>query len=258
MFSPKPRKTTKDNAIIQDNTLIHWCNQPFKSYILDSLYFHKLKLHGVFVLSGKDVHDNWVPYYVEVMPFTNFELFESAKILGATHIHIANHLIEEEASEDKKLILKHSIVELYQPKLNTTNQNEQPSEETMSDDLNETKTKLELLFKYQAHYLELIKTYKEEIKFANTLQEDLRRERSQFFTQTLKEVISTMQTAELDKSVSAKWVEELVASYSRSLDLSCDLAKTHVIEILSLLTNEAKTEASKAGLDTIAKNVATE
>ena len=49
--------------------------------------------------------------------------------------------------------------------------------------------KLELLYEYEKHYLELIKGYKEEIKFASALQEDLRRERSQFFTQTLKEVI---------------------------------------------------------------------
>lgn len=132
-------------------------------------------------------------------------------------------------------------------------------EEIMSNDteitgqLSETKYKLELLYQYEKHYLELIKEYKEEIKFANTLQEDLRRERSQFFTQTLKEVIQTMKTAEVDKTVSAQWIQELVASYTKSIDLSGDLAKTHVIEILSLLTSDTKREASEAQLDSISK-----
>lgn len=117
--------------------------------------------------------------------------------------------------------------------------------------LNETKSKLELLYQYEKHYLELVKSYKEEIKFANTLQEDLRRERSQFFTQTLKEVIQTMKGAEIEKNISAKWIQDLVESYTKSIDLSSDLAKTHVIEILSILTAETKREASDAKLDII-------
>ena len=132
-------------------------------------------------------------------------------------------------------------------------------EETMPNDteitgqLSETKAKLELLYRYEQHYLELIKEYKEEIKFANSLQEDLRRERSQFFTQTLKDVIQTMEAAAVDKTVSAQWIQELVASYTKSIDLSGDLAKTHVIEILSLLTSDTKREAAEAQLDSIAK-----
>lgn len=117
--------------------------------------------------------------------------------------------------------------------------------------LNETKSKLELLYQYEKHYLELVKSYKEEIKFANTLQEDLRRERSQFFTQTLKEVIQTMKGAEIAKDVSAKWIQDLVESYTKSIDLSSDLAKTHVVEILSILTSETKREAAEAKLDDI-------
>lgn len=117
--------------------------------------------------------------------------------------------------------------------------------------LTETEVKLNLLYQYEKHYLELIKSYKEEIKFANALQEDLRRERSQFFTQTLKDVILTMKSAEVAKDVSAKWIQDLVESYAKSIDLSSDLAKTHVIEILSVLTSEAKREAAEAKLDAI-------
>lgn len=143
--------------------------------------------------------------------------------------------------------------------MNSSEQSNQPEpkEKTMANEtqlteqLNETKSKLELLYQYEKHYLELIKAYKEEIKFANSLQEDLRRERSQFFTQTLKEVVQTMKIAEVDKSVSAQWIQDLVASYTKSIDLSGDLAKTHVVEILSILNTETKREASEAKLDTI-------
>jgi hypothetical protein len=60
-----------------------------------------------------------------------------------------------------------------------------------------------------------------------------------------------MKNAEIEKDISAKWVADLVDSYTKSIDLSGDLAKTHVVEILSLLTGEAKKEASNAKLDNI-------
>lgn len=125
---------------------------------------------------------------------------------------------------------------------------------TVAEDLNDTKAKLELLFQYEKHYLEMIKGYKEEIKFAASLQEDLRRERSQFFTQTLREVIQTLQTQEIDKKVASQWIEELVASYTKSIDLSSDLAKTHVVQVLNIFKEEAKQEVSKAKLDNIGAN----
>ncbi len=124
----------------------------------------------------------------------------------------------------------------------------------MPNNLLETKSKLDLLYQYEKHYLELIKDYKEEIKFASSLQEDLRRERSQFFTQTLREVVQTLQAQEIDKKVASQWIEELVASYTKSIDLSSDLAKTHVVQVLSIFKEEAKQEVSKAKLDNLGAN----
>jgi hypothetical protein len=126
-----------------------------------------------------------------------------------------------------------------------------PKVNEMSDNLQETKSKLDLLYQYEKHYLELIKEYKEEIKFASSLQEDLRRERSQFFTQTLREVVQTLQVQEIDKKVASQWIEDLVASYTKSIDLSSDLAKTHVVQVLGIFKEEAKQEVSKAKLDDI-------
>lgn len=135
------------------------------------------------------------------------------------------------------------------------NNNETLDKQTkMSEELFETKSKLDLLYQYEKHYLELIKEYKEEIKFASSLQEDLRRERSQFFTQTLREVVQTLQAQEIDKKVASQWIEELVASYTKSIDLSSDLAKTHVVQVLSIFKEEAKQEVSKAKLDNLGAN----
>lgn len=90
------------------------------------------------------------------------------------------------------------------------------------------------------------------------MQEDLRRERSQFFTQTLREVVQTLQVQEIDKTVASRWIEELVSSYTKSIDLSSDLAKTHVVQVLSLFKEEAKREVSKAKLDDFKPSVKAE
>ena len=56
--------------------------------------------------------------------------------------------------------------------------------------------KLKVLYEYEKNYLELIKEYKEEIKFAAALQEDLRKERTKFFSEALKEVSQTLKEAQ--------------------------------------------------------------
>ena len=111
------------------------------------------------------------------------------------------------------------------------------------------KTKLQILFEYEEHYLKLIKEYKEEIKFCNTMQEDLRRERSQFFTQILKEVSDTLKKAEVESSVASQWIQDLVDSYTKSIDISSDLAKSHVIDVIGKIRNRAKKEISPVKSD---------
>lgn len=104
------------------------------------------------------------------------------------------------------------------------------------------KNKLEILFEYERHYLELIKEYKEEIKFSASLQEDLRRERSQFFTQILREVSETLKNADVDSKVASQWTQDLVDSYTKSIELSSDLAKTHAIDVIGKLRESTKAE----------------
>ncbi len=258
MFTSK-KPTNKQTVNLP---IVKWCDYPFEVYSFKDIAMLS-SIECVFILAGKNIENgNWVPFYVDLSPInlnnTNSfnKILNEAKANGSTHIHIAK--LKDLISKN---LLHDNLIEKHMPLLNrdfylSTHETEKmTTENEYSEELSGTRSKLELLYKYEAHYLELIKNYKEEIKFANTLQEDLRRERSQFFTQTLKEVIQTMKIAEVDKEVSSKWVEELVDSYTKSIDLSGDLAKTHVIEVLSILKNEAKQEASQASIDNIANKM---
>lgn len=246
MFTPKKNTVSKSDS----KSTYKWCDYVFEIYHLDDFSILD-EIQCVFIISGMK-SNRWIPYYVSNNVIAQSDTFDDilfkAISKGATHLHIAK--LNDSLSKD---ILIKEVIKDYQPSLNIELKEgiNIMSENVGLEGLNETREKLDLLYKYEAHYLELIKNYKEEIKFANTLQEDLRRERSQFFTQTLKEVIQTMKNAEIEKDVSAKWVADLVDSYTKSIDLSGDLAKTHVVEILSLLTGEAKKEASNAKLDNI-------
>lgn len=102
------------------------------------------------------------------------------------------------------------------------------------------KNKLNLLFEYEKHYLTLIKEYKEEIKFASSIQEDIRKERANFFANTLREVFSTLQATKVGPELENEWLQKLVASYTESLDLSADLAKEHTLNRVSELKTSSK------------------
>lgn len=99
---------------------------------------------------------------------------------------------------------------------------------------------LKILFEYEEHYLNLLKDHKEEIKFASALQEDLRKERAKFFAETLKEVSNTLQETKLDAKVTSSWIVDLVKSYTKSLDLSSDMAKEETLDIIGNIKKKAK------------------
>lgn len=112
--------------------------------------------------------------------------------------------------------------------------------------LGSLKAKLAVLYEYEKNYLELIKTYKEEIKFASSLQEDLRKERAKFFSETLKEVSNTLNSSQVESNVASVWLKELVDSYTQSLDLSSGLIEEHTLDMMGSIRKEAKTEIKQA------------
>ncbi|UOO13159.1 MULTISPECIES: hypothetical protein [unclassified Synechocystis] len=110
----------------------------------------------------------------------------------------------------------------------------------------ENDNRLSILYEYEKHYLELLQQHKDEIKFANSIQEDLRRERSQFFTYGLREVCETLKNSGVDADIASAWIQELVKSYTKSLDVSSELAANQVIDTIGILKSEAKKELKKS------------
>lgn len=109
--------------------------------------------------------------------------------------------------------------------------------------------KLRLLYEYEKYYLDLLKEYKEEIKFAATLQEDLRKERANFFAESLKEVSSTLANAQIDSNVASVWIKELVECYTKSLDLSQGLVEESTLDMIGQIRQKAKNTATKASFN---------
>ena len=107
------------------------------------------------------------------------------------------------------------------------------------------KERLEILYDCEKKYLELTKNYKEEIKFTATLQEDIRKERSKFFSISLIEVHKTLEGVKLDKKVTDLWISELVNNYTKSLDISSELAKDHVLNTMGMLRNLSRENINK-------------
>ena len=85
----------------------------------------------------------------------------------------------------------------------------------------------------------MLKEYKEEIKFAASLQAEIRKEESTFFSSTLKEVCNSLKETQIDSKCQAKWIFDLVSSYTSSLRLSSQLAEEHVINLLGEIQKEA-------------------
>jgi len=151
----------------------------------------------------------------------------------------------EEISKVIDYVLKNVEMDDSAKKLLTENLNIKINEKV---ELYSLKTKLEILYNYEKNYLELVKEFKEEIKFASSIQEDLRKERAKFFAETLKEVQSTLKDSQVDSKVASNWVEELVNSYTKSLDLSGGLIEEHTLDTIGRLRQEAKQEVKKSEL----------
>tara|TARA_R100000789_G_scaffold95873_1_gene96785 strand:- start:588 stop:1130 length:543 start_codon:yes stop_codon:yes gene_type:complete len=104
----------------------------------------------------------------------------------------------------------------------------------------QTEEELKILFSYQQNYLNLIREFKEEIKFLNTTQEDLRKERSKFFSNTLEEVNESLKKSSIDEKLTQQWTQQLVDSYTDSLDTSSELVRTKVMETVEEMKNKSE------------------
>lgn len=108
------------------------------------------------------------------------------------------------------------------------------------------KERLRTYFEYEKQYLELIKEYKEEIKFVNSIQEDLRKERAKFFSDTLSEVSASLKEADVDKATANKWIFDLVDSYTKSMNISQRLVEENTCDTIGEIRSRAKDELGKS------------
>lgn len=104
------------------------------------------------------------------------------------------------------------------------------------------KERLQILYDFQKQNLEILKDYKEEIKFAAALQEDIRKERAKFFAETLKEVAGSLKETGVEDKVKSQWIKELVSSYTQSLDLSNNLVKENTMDITDEINEKIKSD----------------
>lgn len=105
--------------------------------------------------------------------------------------------------------------------------------------------KLEILYNREKQFLDILKDYKEEIKFATSLQAEIRKEESAFFASTLKEVCNSLKETQISAECQAKWLYDLVSSYTSSLKVSSKLAEEHVISLLGDIQKEVSETINK-------------
>ncbi|GAB3442120.1 hypothetical protein [Insolitispirillum peregrinum] len=103
----------------------------------------------------------------------------------------------------------------------------------------ELDARLKRLFEMEKQCLMVVKEFKEEIKFMQSAQEDIRRERAQFFATTLRDVSQNLTQAQVDSPVASRWLEELVSSYTQSLNLSDGLVRSSSIDLIGQIRNKA-------------------
>lgn len=141
----------------------------------------------------------------------------------------------------KNVIFEKAISVIEKECDNTANQICKHYEELLENEKknnNPVRVKLSTLYEHEKHLLDLLKDYKEEIKFAISLQTELRKEQANFFSSTLKEVCNSLKDEQISKECAKKWIEDLVASYTSSLKLSYQLTDENIMTSIGNIKEE--------------------
>lgn len=101
------------------------------------------------------------------------------------------------------------------------------------------RNKLEIMFSYERHHLDLVKQHSEQIKFVKAVQEDLRREEAQFFTNVLGEVAQTLRDSQVPGDVASEWIQDLVQSYTQSIRRSGELVESRSADVIGRIRQQA-------------------
>ena len=97
----------------------------------------------------------------------------------------------------------------------------------VSDDV--ANDKLEVIAKYEEHYMKLIRNYKEEIAEIESMMREVRKERETFYHQTLPQIEKTIRSDDvLSENAKSEWIEELRANMEKSFRISEALIQHYV------------------------------
>lgn len=182
--------------------------------------------------------------------------FKKTLILAThkTHVSYKNCSRETCMDEMKKLIEEAISASFKNLKAGDEQDLEQIKKELQatlynSVSLENLKQRLAVFHEFEKNYLELVRDFKEEIKFAANLQEEIRKERAKFFSDTLAEVSETLSSAQVEESTAQTWLRDLVDSYTKSLNLSENLVEEKALETITQIR-----EASRKTLDVEKEN----
>lgn len=81
-------------------------------------------------------------------------------------------------------------------------------------------TTAEMLFKYEEHYMRLVKSYRHEIEFINDLHTTHTHEVKNFYANELPEIRQKLATEPISDDVRNEWLKHLERHISNSFDMS--------------------------------------
>lgn len=97
----------------------------------------------------------------------------------------------------------------------------------VSDDI--ANDKLEVIAKYEEHYMRLLRNYKEEIAEIESMMREVRKERETFYQITLPQIEKTIRSDKvLSEDARREWIEELRSNMEKSFRISEALIQHYV------------------------------
>lgn len=99
---------------------------------------------------------------------------------------------------------------------------------------------------YEEHYMKLLKKYQPEIQRIEEMMQSLRKERQEFYTQTLPAVKKSMDEDNvLSDECKAQWIQELQENMEKSFQISESLIQHYVTKNLEEFKQALKEAMSK-------------
>ena len=101
-------------------------------------------------------------------------------------------------------------------------------------------TTFDTLLDYEEAYMKILKKYQNEIEHIESMLENVRAEREDFYTKKLNEIKHSMEADDVDPSIQQEWMIEIQKNMEKSFELSESLIKHYVVKNLEEFEQEFK------------------